>query len=142
MLLEVQDTGCGMSPGHQGARLRTVLHDEGPRRHRPWSLDRLRHREAEWRVHLDFERAWPRHDVHDPHAADERTARDGRVRRTRSLAARSARATILLTEDDPDVRQMLATLLRTAGHTVLAAENADRALATAASYVDADRLCC
>ena len=44
------------------------------------------------------------------------------------------RATILLTEDDPDVRDMLAMLLRSAGHTVLPAENSGCALDTAASY--------
>jgi CheY-like chemotaxis protein len=44
------------------------------------------------------------------------------------------RATILLTEDDPDVRQMLAMLLRSSGHTVLTAENPDAALACAAAF--------
>jgi hypothetical protein len=43
-------------------------------------------------------------------------------------------ATILLTEDDPDVRQMLAMLLQSSGHTVLTAENPESALACAAAF--------
>jgi DNA-binding NtrC family response regulator len=44
------------------------------------------------------------------------------------------KATILLTEDDHDVRQMLALLLESAGHTVLTAENPDRALEVASAF--------
>ena len=44
------------------------------------------------------------------------------------------RATILLTEDDPDVRHMLAMLLDTAGHTVIEAENPEHALEKAATF--------
>ena len=44
------------------------------------------------------------------------------------------RATILLTEDDPDVRHMLAMLLSTAGHTVIEADNPEHALEKAATF--------
>jgi signal transduction histidine kinase/CheY-like chemotaxis protein len=44
------------------------------------------------------------------------------------------RATILLTEDDTDVRQMLGLLLESAGHKVLTAENPDRALEVAGGF--------
>ena len=43
-------------------------------------------------------------------------------------------ATILLTEDDPDVRHMLAAMLHTVGHTVIEAENPERAIETASVY--------
>jgi PAS domain S-box-containing protein len=46
----------------------------------------------------------------------------------------TSKATVLLAEDDPDVREMLTLLLRTAGHTVLQAENPGQALAAAQSY--------
>jgi two-component system, cell cycle sensor histidine kinase and response regulator CckA len=53
----------------------------------------------------------------------------------RSAASRAAsRATILLTEDDPDVRQMLSMLLDAAGHTVLAADTPDAAIARAEAH--------
>jgi PAS domain S-box-containing protein len=44
------------------------------------------------------------------------------------------RATILLTEDDPDVRHMLDMLLTSAGHRVLTAENPARALEASAAF--------
>ena len=54
---------------------------------------------------------------------------------SRQAASRaSARATILVTEDDSDVRQMLSMLLEAAGHTVLSAANPDAAVARAAAH--------
>ncbi|HEX5110690.1 MAG TPA: histidine kinase dimerization/phospho-acceptor domain-containing protein [Vicinamibacterales bacterium] len=63
--LAVSDTGIGMSPEVQATHLRTVLHDEGQRRHRPWTVQRVRDRQAERRLHLVQQRARARNNVHD-----------------------------------------------------------------------------
>jgi two-component system cell cycle sensor histidine kinase/response regulator CckA len=135
VLLEVQDTGCGMSPGTRarafepffttkgldgtGLGLSTVYGIVKQSGGYIW-ISSEPGRGTTFTIHMPPTSARPV-TVDPPHAVVGRAIR---------------RATILLTEDDPDVRQMLATLLRTAGHTVLAAENAERALATAASHVE------
>ena len=57
--------------GHRNsvAHLRAVLHHEGTERNRPRPLDRLRHRQAERRIHLGLQRNRARHHVQDLSAA-------------------------------------------------------------------------
>jgi two-component system cell cycle sensor histidine kinase/response regulator CckA len=133
VLLEVQDTGCGMSPGTKarafdpffttkglegtGLGLSTVYGIVKQSGGFIW-ISSEPGEGTTFTIHMPPTLAIPL-----PTDAPPAPAR----RATQS-------ATILLTEDDPDVRQMLAALLHSAGHTVLEAENPDRALESAAAY--------
>ncbi len=59
------DTGHGMTPETKAAGVRAVLHHQGRRRNGTGlgPVDRLRHRQAERRLHLDRQRAGAGHDL-------------------------------------------------------------------------------
>ena len=64
VMLGFSDTGIGMNAETQRTHLRAVLHHQRTRaRERAWALDRLRHRQAERRIHLGVQRAGSRHDL-------------------------------------------------------------------------------
>ena len=72
------DTGTGMDEQTRAQALRAVLHHQGTGQgHRPRPVDRLRHREAERRVHHRGERARPRRDVPDLPAQRRRAGAGG-----------------------------------------------------------------
>jgi len=135
VLLEVQDTGCGMSPGTKarafepffttkgldgtGLGLSTVYGIVKQSGGFIW-ISSQPGTGTTFTIHMPPTSARP--------LATEVVAAPPCARRA------TQQATILLTEDDPDVRQMLTMLLRTAGHTVIPAENPDRALESAASF--------
>ena len=63
--LTVHDSGCGHTRGHPHKDLRALLHHQGVGQgHRPGSVDRLRHRPSEQRVHRGGQHAGSRHRLH------------------------------------------------------------------------------
>ena len=129
--ISVADTGIGMTPDVQAARLRALLHDEGERQgHRPRAQHGLRLRAAVARPHRDRQRRRPGHD--DPHVPAARRGPAGRSRRRADgddSAFRCRAQAILVVEDDADVRQVAVSTLRSLGFTVTEAETGDEAAA-------------
>jgi len=132
VLLEVQDTGCGMSPGTKARAFEPFFTTKG--------LDGtgLGLSTVYGIVKQSGGYIWissqpeqgTTFTIHMPPTTVQPTAEAPRTPARRA----TQRATILLTEDDPDVRQMLAMLLDSAGHTVIEAENPDHALERAKQY--------
>jgi PAS domain S-box-containing protein len=132
VLLEVQDTGCGMSPGTKARAFEPFFTTKG--------LDGtgLGLSTVYGIVKQSGGYIWITSEpgqgttfaIHMPPT----TASPVSVEPPRPAGRPSRRATILLTEDDPDVRQMLAMLLASAGHTVLTAEHPDDAMQKAAAF--------
>ena len=57
VLLAVTDTGIGMSEETKTPHFRAIFYDQrSGQRHWSWAFDRLRSREAEWRLHLGLQR--------------------------------------------------------------------------------------
>jgi PAS domain S-box-containing protein len=133
VVLEVQDTGCGMSPGTKARAFEPFFTTKG--------LDGtgLGLSTVYGIVKQSGGYIWISSEpgcgttftIHMPPTSQAAVAAEQPAPEVRRAAPR---ATILLTEDDGDVRDMLATLLQTAGHTVLQAANPIQALATAAAY--------
>ena len=130
--------------GDPGAHLRAVLHHQGDGQgHRPRARHRVRHRQAERRQRSGC------------------TASPGRARPSRSTcpqrdgatsAAAPARSadrpslrgteTILLVEDEDQVRSVAGGVLRGAGYRVLEARAAGEALLRLSSSIQARSTCC
>ena len=73
--LSVADTGTGIDEADARAAVRALLHDQGAGQgHRPRAFDRVRHRQAERRLHHRPQRAGQRCDVPDPPAARGRAS--------------------------------------------------------------------
>jgi PAS domain S-box-containing protein len=133
VLLEVQDTGCGMSPGTKARAFEPFFTTKG--------LDGTGLglstvygivKQSGGYIWISSEPgAGTTFTIHMPPTAAQPVA-DPQPAATARRATQHA--TILLTEDDPDVRQMLAALLQTAGHTVLTAENPDCAIERARTH--------
>ena len=76
VLIEVEDTGVGMTRGGDGQDLRAVLHHQGRRQgHGPRPLHRLRHRQADRRLHLRRQRGRQGHHLPRLPAAPHRRER-------------------------------------------------------------------
>ena len=111
-----------------GAGVRAVLHDEGPGQgNGPRTGRRLRDRETAQRVHPPVQRAGERVDV------PGLFPRSGRSCPIRRLAASHAvtlggNETILLTEDEESVRNMMEQTLKSYGYRVLAARDGEEAV--------------
>jgi PAS domain S-box-containing protein len=133
VLLEVQDTGCGMTAATRARAFEPFFSTKG--------LDGtglglstvygIVKQSGGYIWITSAPGAGTTFTIHMPPTA--RRPVDGQPPRP-SAARASSRATILLSEDDPDVRRMLTMLLGAAGHTVIAAENPDDAVARAAAH--------
>ena len=136
VLIEVADTGVGIPKENLGAHLRAVLLDQGGRlRHRARPVDRLRHRQADRRLHLRRQRRRARRGVPDLPAAppdERRRARRARRSRRGGRAAGSRDltgiGTVMLVEDEDPVRIFGARALRNKGYKVLEAKSGEGAL--------------
>ena len=110
VVIEIEDTGRGMTPRCPGARVRPVLHHEGGRgRHRARAIDLSWHHQRARRADLDRERGGARHrgprraaagrrpggragPAHQPGAGAAAAAPAGPGRRRRATGHRHARA--------------------------------------------------
>ena len=128
-MLAVTDTGIGMDAGDAGAHLRAVLHDQGEGQgHRARALDRLRHRPAERRQRLGLQRAGQGDDLQGLPAARGRRGRQPRALRTAAPRRCAGSETILLVEDDDQVRAVATDDPPPHGYHVIEARNAGEAL--------------
>jgi PAS domain S-box-containing protein len=132
VLLEVQDTGCGMSPGTQARAFEPFFTTKGLEG-TGLGLSTVYGivKQSGGYIWISSEPGQgTTFSIHMPPTTAPVVAEavQAPVRYT------TQKATILLTEDDHDVRQMLALLLESAGHTVLTAENPDRALEVASAF--------
>jgi CheY-like chemotaxis protein len=133
VVLEVQDTGVGMSPGTKARAFEPFFTTKG--------LDGtgLGLSTVYGIVKQSGGFIWISSEpgrgttftIHMPPTATQPLPAETPVSPPKQAAQR---ATILLTEDDPDVRHMLAMLLNTAGHTVIEADNPEHALEKAATF--------
>ena len=118
----------GHGRGHAGARLRAVLLDQGPRaRHRTWPQHGSRLRAPVGRHDPPAERQGPGND----RAALPARARRGPIARPAPAGAALPRGTesVLVVEDNADVRAMVVTQIKSLGYRVVEAESGDAALA-------------
>jgi PAS domain S-box-containing protein len=133
VVLEVQDTGIGMSPGTKARAFEPFFTTKG--------LDGtgLGLSTVYGIVKQSGGFIWISSEpgrgttftIHMPPTATQPLPAEIQVAKPKHAVQQ---ATILLTEDDPDVRHMLAMLLNTAGHTVIEADNPERALEKAAAF--------
>ena len=104
VMVAVTDTGCGIPPDVDRARVRAVLHDQARRPgHRARAQHGLRLRQAVGRPRQDLQRARPGHDRRAsicPRARGRKTSKPT----SRPARRRAARETVLVVEDDEDVR--------------------------------------
>ena len=111
-----------------GAGVRAVLHDQGGRaRHRPRLEHGVRLREAVRRHGEDRVESRPRHDRQPVPAAGRQRRADTAVK-SAPVTPSAAPRTILVVEDEPDVRAIVRRQLESLGHRVLVAEAATEAL--------------
>jgi nitrogen-specific signal transduction histidine kinase/CheY-like chemotaxis protein len=133
VLLEVRDTGCGMSPGTKARAFEPFFTTKGLEG-TGLGLSTVYGivKQSGGYIWISSEPGQgTTFSIHMPPT----TARPVTPESAPAVARRPVHgATILLTEDDPDVRYMLAMLLRSAGYTVLTAENPDQAIETAGSF--------
>ena len=76
VMLAISDTGARHGLRNSVPHLRAFLHHEGTKGNRARTLDGLRHREAERRLHLGLQRARQGHDVQDLFASRRRSGRE------------------------------------------------------------------
>ena len=134
VVLEVQDTGCGMSPGTKARAFEPFFTTKG--------LDGTGLglstvygivKQSGGFIWISSESGkGTTFTIHMPPTAATPVATEAAA--APSVRRATQQATILLTEDDPDVRHMLTMLLQTAGHTVIPAENPECALESAATF--------
>ncbi len=109
-----------------GTYLRALLHHERSRqRDGPRTRERLRHREAARRLHHRFEPPFngTTFDIYlpliDPPSQQEAPAAE---------EVKGGTETVLIVEDDPDVRNMLTTILESQGYATIEAIDGDDAI--------------
>jgi nitrogen-specific signal transduction histidine kinase len=133
VLLEVQDTGCGMSPGTKARAFEPFFSTKGLEG-TGLGLSTVYGivKQSGGYIWISSEPGeGTTFSIHMPPT----TARPVLTEPPQSVAkSPTQQATILLTEDDHDVRQMLGLLLESAGHTVMTAENPERALEVARAF--------
>ena len=134
-LLRVSDSGHGMPREHPGPDIRTVLHDQGRRqRYRPRTVDGVRHvKQIGGFIFVDSEI-----NRGTTFRLYFRCRRRPEWRRRRSRAAcqfeRRGAETLLIVEDEPSVRNPVASALRHDGYRLLIASSAEEALAAADAH--------
>ena len=132
VVLSITDTGIGMDESTRGQRVRAVLHHQAAGHgDRARHVDHRRHREGRERHHRGAHRARSRHHVHARVPHRRRRARRARPARRPDPARGTSGAigTVLVVDDEPDVRTLVAEILRGAGYLVLVAPDGDAALA-------------
>ena len=133
VLLEVEDTGCGMSPGTKARAFEPFFTTKGLEG-TGLGLSTVYGivKQSGGYIWISSEPGQgTTFSIHMPPTAAVPAAPEAPP----AVARRPIHeATILLTEDDHDVRHMLAVLLRSAGYTVLTAENPDQAVDVAGGF--------
>ena len=139
VMLAVSDTGVGMDADRTRANLRAVLHDEGSRARAPASGSRPSTASSSRAA-----------------ARSGSTASRDTARRSRSICRASASPTepppaaeapprrgtetVLLCEDEPDLRELAREVLEDYGYTVLEAKDGEEALTRAAAHSETIQL--
>ena len=137
--LSVKDTGSGI-PAAIGARVfEPFFTTKGQGKGTGLGLSTVYGIVKQWRGHVEFEsesgkgtdfRVWlPAHE-----------GPPDSLRQTERPAPAPGRETVLLAEDEPQVRRLIHTVLEQAGYTVLVAENGEHALRVARSTPHIDLL--
>ena len=125
----------GHGRGDAVADFRAVLHDQGKRkRHRAGTVDGVRNRKAERRVHFRGQRRRARDDdfrIYLPRVDDP--AESTGTQHAAQLPGGGSE-TILLVEDEESVRQLVRDTLEARGYKVIEAENGEAGLRASGAY--------
>ena len=124
-IIEVADSGVGMSAEVQAARIRAVLHDQRRARHRPGSGDGVRDRRAARRAHRRALGTGRRDDL--PHCVPSGRRRIAgferlsRCQQTRPQLEPLRPLRVLVVDDEPMMTKAVARMLKPSGHSVTVA---------------------
>jgi PAS domain S-box-containing protein len=130
--LAVSDDGCGMPPEVLGRIFEPFFTTKGPEKGTGLGLSTLYGIVRECGGHVRVESTPGEGSVFHVYLPRESAAEDAPADGPARARAPAGGAAVLLVEDDPQVRGVVARALRRAGHTVVEAADADDALARAA----------